>query len=183
MHDLARPMVRALQLANSVSTGYSAGIIPQLARPTGDGVIDLSQDGAGRVPHRVKVMGVGVGSGGNTMGIRVWGWNQILAQGANPPLSMWVPTLLSDATYTLGSTVGVANGIVPATERLAVSLALVADPTQVNQTGTFGESIYVNPIASFAAMLIVELFGSQLIQFDCKTTASVTSANAIFGLL
>lgn len=185
MHaHLARPMKRALQVANSTASAFSSGIIPQLARPTGDGVIDLSQDGGGMVPHAVKILGIGVGTATNTMKIRVYGWNQVLAQGANPPLSMWVPQLLSDATYTLGSAAGVANGIVPATELFATTIALVSDPTQVNVSSTYGHTIYQNPAStSLIGLLIVEIFGHQLLQFDFSTNSSATSTNALYSLL
>lgn len=182
---LARPMKRALQVANSTASAYATTIVPQFARPTGDGVIDLSQDGGGMVPHAVKVLGIGVGTATNTMKIRVYGWNQVLSQGtAQPPGSMWVPQLLSDATYTLGSAAGVTNGVVPATELFATTIALVSDPTQVNVASTYGHTIYQNPAAtSLIGLLIVEIFGHQILQFDFSTNSSATSTNALYSLL
>lgn len=184
----ARPLKRALQAGNSSAAAFSTTILPQIlqpgVRPSGDGTVDIAQDGSGYIPSHIKVWALGVGAAANTFALRIYGWHNVKAQNGPPPLDMWIPQVISEATWTLGSTTGVANGVVPATELFGTSAVLVTDPNQLNQTGTFGETINTSTAtAALLGYLIIPLHGAHLITFDFKQGTGSPTMNALYGFI
>ncbi len=186
---------RKARSVNSTASSF-ASILMQLAVPEGDAasatgraVFDLISDCpssadatqrgtlGGPAQNGVLVMPYSVGANNDQYSVRVYGWKFV--PGTATATGLWRPFLLVEMACTATSTdIGVAGGIIAATEMFADTVALT--------TGNDDVSVdLVSPTGDVAGHWQGDLKGAQKLEFTFKTNVAQapTSMNAIFSLL
>lgn len=139
---------------------------------TGASVTGLATDGAVS-QNGALVMPYAIGADNVTFSMRVFGWRLI---GSDPTTLLWMPCLLVELACTASAFVGVATRLVLNTERFADTIALT--------TGNDDVSVdIVSPTGDVAGHALIDLKGSQKLEFTFSTGGSATSCNALFTLL
>ena len=168
METFSGNWIRA-RTTNSTASSYAAKI-PTLTEPTGAGVWTTDK-GGGRIQNVVTVKPYAIASDNDTFKMRVIGWNK--CDEGTPAAVMWFPTVLVDLALTASAEVGVAGGVVLGTERFADTMTLT--------TGNDDVSVdIVSPTGDVSAHAVIDLKGSQKIEFSFAIVSGATSMNALF---
>ncbi len=153
---------------NPTSSSFTARI-PQIAAPSGDGVISVPGSNWG------MIMPVGVGSANDLYDVRAIGWRPLVSGTSR----LWIPYTLVDVTVTLGTQTGVAGGLLTATDLFADTVAAASTPVDrslVIPGLTFATSTNEN------AKFYFHLTGHHVIEFQINV-ATATSANLLLATL
>ena len=186
VYNFARPFKRAFS-ANQNQTAFVAKT-PQLAKPSGSGVIDLTNEGI-LCPSLLKVIPVGVGAANDTYSLRVWGWAKVLGGGDSPnggtTPNLWIPVRLAELAVTLGAGTGLAGSIVPATELFADTITIVAtgEGTMTANTTRDGNIVLYSPASDITAFAVLPILGFDLIEFDSDQTLNTPTVNVLYSAL
>lgn len=118
------------------------------------------------------LMPFGTDAADETFSIRLVGWKKLTGGDGVTPL--WVPTHLGDVNVTLGSSVGVAGGIVTDSQYFADTLALAS--------GGWADIKLIQTAGNLPAAIIVPSKGFEYIQalFDSTGAASM---NLLWGAI
>jgi len=142
--------------AANVSAASITNPIPQLARPTGDGVIDASLD-------NVSLVFFGTVSGGSqTATARVTGWRKTG--------SLWIPVPLLALSLTFGTQTGVASADVDNNQKFVTTITASTAFTTANEI--------ISPGDNTIAEVKVDFHGCQFIQVDLAK-GTCTDINAL----
>lgn len=112
--------VRKLYSSNQTASSFAA-VATTTTEPSSGVILNV-----GRFPY-VRLYPFGGGNDNTTGSLQIVGWTQqatINAAGAITPNGQWVPTIIGRADFTLSTSVGVADGLVSATERYADTITL-----------------------------------------------------------
>lgn len=135
-------------------------------------------------PNLVKLVPFGVGSDDNTFLMRVIGWHLVFDRGAEQSLygaavgdAMWDPVPLGEFTCTLCTQIGVAQGVIGATNRFCDTI------TVVGTSGTNGIDFGIySPANNTQAHVVVDMKGSQKLEVIFDRNSSATSCNALASM-
>lgn len=163
-----RPAVRAFAENSTNSGGFTAKLKTK-TRPSGNGVFDLTENGAGMAPCAVYVLPFGTDGDGETFALRLIGW---VRSG-----DAWYEVPLAEFTCTLGTGVGLDGENVEDTDRFADTIATVAtvgEPTTNANTTDDGTVITMSPADNRSSWARVDLHGVELleVQVNLGTGAS-----------
>ncbi len=174
-----------LRKARSVNqtSASPASKVPTIVEPSGDAgtatgaaVIELG-DRLGGAQNFVRAMFYGVGTNNQTFSCRVYGWNGVVD--TNTGIQLWVPALLAEVAVVLSSTIpGVANSQVLSTELFADTITITGT------TAIQGTDIDLkSPANDQVALMVLDMFGFQKLEFAFSTDSSATSCNALLAML
>lgn len=174
----ASPLRRVLA-ANAVNATFAA-LPDTFDTPAGDGVIDLSAGGGGgEIPGYLELWPFALGADNDTFSLRVMGWTRLLpglADGRN----QWTSFLIAEFTAIASAAVGLAGGVILATERYADTMTVVAEATNAGQ----GSSFLTSPGTDLKAHVAVRLEGVERVQVQFRQTGAFTpQMNALYRLL
>ncbi len=167
--------------ANSTSTSFATTIADLSSAPasaaseSAGGYIDLS---SGRLkdfsPNTVLVKFFGVGSDNDTGACRIFGVRRMVS--ANGATESWTHTLLAEYAFTLSAAVGVAGGVVSASERYADTITRTTGIDNVSDQ-------LLSPTGDEAGHVLVDCKGHSLLFFEPIRTGGspATSVNALFA--
>lgn len=163
-------LTRALA-TNSTAANF-ASLVP-VTTLTISGSVNGVYDLRPQPPDNILLILFGTLTAGQTGNMRLWGWRQT----GN---GVWVQTLLAEL---LGTATAAANKPVAATADLAAT-DVICDTLSLVQGATANVSCeVVSPGgSSLTAHAVVDLKGSQVIQFDPKKGTG-TDVNALWGRL
>lgn len=177
-HNVARPLRRALA-ANSTDTTFAAKS-PVVARPSNDGVIDLTQDGE-LVPCFVKLFAVGVGANNDAFSVRITGWNRVIASDASK--NIWIPQTIGELAFIMGQKAGLLSTVVPSTELFADTVTIVSEPTTTAATTRDGKITLYSPANDTLAFAVVPVWGFELIEFNFDNTTNTPTMNVLYAMM
>ncbi len=148
---------RRLLVTNSTTAAYAVPA-DTLTAPDGstlaDGTTGYIDTGLGRTvseaPAQLKLEFYGVGADNTTGNCRVYGVSPIY--GAADVVVSYTHTLLVDYAFTLGTTVGVAGGVVPETARYADTIVRTIGNANVSDQ-------FVSPANELPAHALVNVQG------------------------
>lgn len=148
-----------IRSANATDTSFPARPVTT-TEPAGNGVLDLRQF----TPSNLVVIPFGSGSDNTTFDLRIIAWNRIG--------TLWVPTILAQASCTLSASVGVSGQSVTDTDRFAdtVTLSLIASAG----VDAFAKS----PANDTPATIVVDALGAEKIEIVFDLTGAA-GANAL----
>lgn len=152
----------------------SAGVQSQ-----GDGVVPCGEL-QGMAPNSVIIRPYGAGSSTNTFNLSVYGWNRVVmgptAPGTTPPTApiyaAWDPILLAKFVCTLNTEPGLANTPVNASQLFCGTITLSVGNANVSNE-------IVSPTGNVPAHIVLDVKGSQFIEFRYDRNSSATSCNAL----
>ena len=159
-----------------------ATIAPTLTKPSTN-----STTGAAILPtenSKLRACFYGAGADNDTIDIKVVGWSRVWAdQGAapapaNPDKTVeWIPSAIAFLTVTLGTTTGVASGVVGGTSKR------LADTIVEKATTGYGASDLriVSPGDNLPGYIEVPTSGFQMIGLYFDLTGTTTAANALYA--
>lgn len=176
--NLARPLRRGLA-ANSTDTTFATKV-PVVARPSNDGVIDLSQEGDA-VPGWVKVFAVGVGANNDAFSVRIYGWSRVIA--ADATKNIWIPQIIGELAFIMGQKAGLLSTVVPSTELFADTVTIVSEPTTTAATTRDGKIVTYSPANDTLAFAVVPVWGFELIEFNFDNTTNTPTMNVLYSPL
>lgn len=171
MHD----QDQVLNFIVARSTDATDTSFPALAvtatEPVGDGVVEVSRGPLGAKHAKVLIFGTGTDDAVLT-GMRIVCWDRA---GVGTQ-EVWIPRILSAPfAAVLSTSVGVAGGIIDASDRLAdtitnsdTAITSVSDRLQV-----------VSPTSNIPAHISFDLKGARKLQFDFDLGANMTGGNAL----
>jgi hypothetical protein len=174
--------------ANATDTSFAA-LNPTVVKPVPSpaaGVYDIGLDSS-NIPPSIKLMLVGVGSDNDAFSIRIQGWERVVTPDANA-VDLWVPTILAELGCILGAKTGATGGIVPATERFADTITVIAARQSVvyglnaSDVVSRGSVVVFSPTNDLIAYAIVPTFGCPLIQFQFDDTTNTPTMNGVWSL-
>lgn len=174
----AQPLIKVLE-ANSTDAAFTA-LAPTTTEPTGAGVVPLTGYPGGLVPEKFKLMVFGTDTADQTGKVRVTGW---MRQGADPNYTLWVPTTLVEATFTLGTMAGVANADVAAGQLFADTVAIDAEPVSNADTTDDGRVDFFSPANNTIAWIKACTYQAEKLQVQFNLNTSSASLNALLQLM
>lgn len=177
--QIARALRRGLA-ANSTATGFTAKA-PVLIKPSNDGVIDLTLEGA-TVPELLKLWAVGVGASNDGFSVRLIGWQSVL-HATDAAKRLWIPQTIAELACLLGTLTGTGAGVVPSTEKFVDTMTIVKEGVTTALTTNDGNIVRYNPADDTMAFAIIPLQGFELIEFDFDQTTNTPTMNVLYGLL
>lgn len=178
MYCQSRPLIIA-RSSNSTDASYTAKS-PTITEPDGDGVIDLGGFPGGVVPKCARMMVFGTDGADETGVTRLILWSK-QTQGAGKAL--WVPTILLEATWTLGTMTGADLSNVPSTQLFADTVAVSSEPLSNAATTDDGKTEFLSPANNTIAWLKTELYGAQKLEILFGLNTSSASLNALVQLI
>jgi len=110
-----------------------------------------------------------LGADDTTASARVWGWCWI---GDDDSTRMWIPVLLCEVDFIVGTMPGAAGKEILDTERLADTITLVEGVSNVLTT-------IHSPEGNLPGFVIQDFLGCTLLEFDFEV-GTATSANALW---
>jgi hypothetical protein len=162
------PNFTRLLAANNSNAAYSFSFTPTLILPSSNVFPAYPSMATGLF---VGIMPFGIGTAAQTFTMRLIGWRKTIN-------GLWVPSILWDATCTLGTLTGIAGGDVLNTEQFA---SAIGTPT----TGMGSEHYDVfttSPANNTPAHVWVNAKGCSMFTCDFATGSSATSANALVAV-
>jgi hypothetical protein len=156
-----------------VTQATFATFLPQIKKPSGDGVLAFGLGGF-QASSGLRLVPFGIGSNNNTFSINVYGWTEVVGDGLRSEL--WVPILLAQLnTITLDSNLTVVSG----TEVNSAAYFSNSIDLSVGNSGISAE--VVAPGDPYIAHAVIDVKGHRLIQLDFATGSSATSCNALWA--
>jgi hypothetical protein len=154
----------------ATDTSFPA-LVVTATEPQGNGVVEVSKGPLGPSRARVLIFGTGADDAVLT-GMRIVCWDR----GGVGSTILWFPRLLSAPfAAVLSTSVGVAGGLIDASDRLAdtitnadTAITSVSDKLQI-----------VSPTNNIPAHISFDLKGARKLQFDFDLGANMTGANAL----
>lgn len=163
--DFSIARLLALKLHKPDTTLLSDGSftqpVPTIVKPSGFGVIDLCKDGD-VAPVEAFCHFIGTGDADDVFNFRLIGWSLVPGDNSNAPL--WLPSTLADLVITLGTAVGAAGTLVPATYLFADTITITKEPTITADTTRQGTLTIFSPANNTLAWAKIPLHGARLIQ-------------------
>lgn len=152
---------------------------PTNVTPTGDGIYNIGQGGS-EAANRVKIWPFAEAMPGDVFWLRLWAWNCI-AFGDNA--QVWMPSILAQFACMVGAITVPTDGnsagrqsVIAPWERFCDGLALVG-----GWLGLTGEIISQGAGSGIGACALVELRGSQKIQFEFERSDHTIGMNALWA--
>jgi len=177
----ARPL-RRFFATNQNLTGF-ATIIPTVTEPTGDGVLNLVDNGI-VVPCMVKLIPILLGSDNDVTSMRIFGWHRCQLDGKT---TIWVPFILGEFVCTASAAVGIASAAVLETERFADTITPVAARTRDQKiaAGTSTGSTYesVSLANDTPAHILMPVVGVEKLQITSDQTTGTATFNVLYSFL
>jgi hypothetical protein len=175
------------RLARTVNaTGSFPSKVPTVTEPFGDAatatgasVIDLASRPEGMFTQNgMLVVAFGTGANDTTFSFRVIGWNRI---GINTigQQALWVPVNLLEIACIIGTPVGVAGTLVPATCGFVDTMTVTTGSTLGGETAS--ENI-VSPANDTIACCLMDLKGFKKVEITFNI-GTATDANALVTFL
>lgn len=175
----ARPLRRFLT-TSSVAAAF-ASLVDTLAEPTGDGFLDLSAAGSGRVPEYLELWPIGLGADNDAFNIRVIGISRLMPPAADGRYQ-WVPFMLAQVGVVVSANVGVAGGIVLPTERYADTITVTTEGTITSDVTRGGTLIVTSPGSDLKANVCVPLRGVEKVGLLFARVTGTPAMNALYSL-
>lgn len=152
--------------ANTTQSSYPSRV-PTATKPTGDGVVNISDGFAHGSPRNLCLVLYGTGADNSTMSVRVSGWKFVT--------DLWIPFNLVEIAGTLSAAVGVSGKTITNSERFADTLVLTIANTNTDAAA-------ISPANDTIGSVLVDCKGSYLLTVDpIKGTA--TDCNILWGVL
>lgn len=179
----SRPLQRAFRTANIAAPLNYVGRAPQTTNPfavTTPTSVVLSDAPGKVIPGRVRIFPFATASANDTLVMRLWGWSR---EGNDQPGSIiWIPFVLLEINVTIGAIPGVAGAPLPAGDRLADTITLVAttgEPTTAAATTPRGTTEVYSPANDTPAYVELRIPGCEQLDFEFKQGGvGAPSANA-----
>jgi hypothetical protein len=154
-------------LATENTAGSFDDKIPTTTKPANDGVVDLRDTDLGEssgtfVPSLMQVMPYLADAENKGCAMRVWGWSRYDSGGTR----YWIPIMIAEFTVTAGD---IAAGF--------DADAFMSDTIVLNDGDA--DTLVVSTAGDVSAYAVVDLMGSELVEFDFDISASglTTSVN------
>jgi hypothetical protein len=139
--------------------------IPTTTKPATDGVVDLLDTDLGEssgtfVPSLMQVMPYCANAADEKFDMRVWGWSRYDSDGTR----YWIPIMIAEFNVTAGNIAAGfdADAFMPDTIVLADGDA---------------DTLVVSTAGDVSAYAVVDLMGSELVEFVFDNTTGATSLN------
>jgi hypothetical protein len=129
--------------------------------------------GGSHAPNSVFVKPFGVGADTTTFLMALFAIDRIINKTGTHIPDQWTYTLLASFTCTNSTPVGLANGIVVATERYCDTIAVIDGNANVSHEA-------LSPEGDNSGHVVVDLKGAEGLAFRFWMNGSATSANALF---
>lgn len=171
-----RPPFRALT-TNSSDSGFPSRI-PTITEPSGNGVIDLVNNGS-LVPERLRIWPFGLGANNDAFSVRLIGWHKV---GTVYPF-LWVPTIFAELGAVMGNVTGIAGAPVLNTEFFADTLTIVSEGTFTADVTRFGSIRLYSPANDTPAHAVIPLEPFDKIELTFDQTTNTPTMNALISLL
>lgn len=156
--------VHQVQLAPSFRRADPANAADSLAVASAPPV-GLARPTNGFSPRWLRLLPFAAGSDDGTFVLQVVGWTRVG--------TLWVPTILYQATCTLSTFVGVSGGTVTNSERFADTIA-----TTANKGGAGVDCVVLSPADNTPAHVLVDAKGTELVEVRASA-----SGNALYAWL
>ncbi len=150
----------------AISTGVTS---------VGDGVIACGELGLG-APNGLLIIPYGAGSSTNTFVLWSYGWKKTVVSGSGITEALWIPFLLAKFTCTLCTQAGIANTPVNASQLFAGTITLSTGNANVSNE-------IISPTGNVIASIMLDVKGSQYVEFRFDMNSSATSANCLVARL
>lgn len=166
---------RRVLATNSTASAYTAKAdtttVPAASNgESSAGYIDLRAGAAGNMaPNNVLLKFFGVGSDNNTGNCRVYGVKEIVSG----TTTSYTHVLLADYAFTLSAAVGVASGVVSASERYADTI------TRTTGVENVADQL-VSPTGDVAGHVLVDCKGHTALLIEL-IVGTATSVNALYA--
>jgi hypothetical protein len=171
--DVAFPSFIPVAGRSGVTESSGNGVGQAAARAR----VRCAADPNGTMPNSVMVIPCGAGNAGQTLAMRLIGWN-FLFDGNDPEAGVWVPTLLFGVNCTLSA---MTMNYAGQTLRLADTITVRTNGGA--SEGNDGVSIdVVNNGVNIPAHVIADVKGCEVIEFAFQNVTS-SGANALFRLM
>lgn len=193
MSDIRNQSARALEKVFAAGNQAAAAAYTNRAMRTGNpntatnpSTTVILADAPGKViPGRVRVFPIATANDDDTLALRIWGWNRL--GNDQPGEIIWFPYVIVEVNITLGAFVGVAGSPIPAGDRAADTITLVAttgEPTTAAATSPRGTTEVYSPANDTPAYIDLRIPGCEQLDFEFKQGGVGTpSANALLLLL
>lgn len=176
---------RAALLVNSTSTSAFGAKIPTITKPSGAGIVDLTDRDLGasgfyQMPRFVQLLPFGTDGADDTFDMQLWGWSftAVSQPSANATTAVtWIPQLLLELNVVLGSIAAPANSLKSVAQYLADAITIAKGDADAPE---------ISPSNNFAASILCHLRGCSLLEFVFKADAGAqasTGANCLFRVM
>jgi hypothetical protein len=138
---------------NDADTSFTT-IVPTSTKPANDGVVDLLDTDLGEssgtfVPSLMQVIPIAENTADDTFHMRVWGWSKYGYSGT----AWWIPIMIAEFTVTTG------------TQAAGFEASTFMPDTIVLADGD-ADTLVVSTANNVTAYAVIDLMGSELIEFD-----------------
>lgn len=178
--NVIRPLQKFLAV-NSNDSAFAA-LADTLTEPSGDGVLDLSVMGGGESPCHILLYPYGLGADNDAFTMRLVGWTRIRPAIADGRFQ-WTPTVIAALGCIVSGDVGVAGGIVGATERYADTITVVTEGTITSDVTRGGTLTLTAPGTDVRAHVVVPIEGFEKLSLKFDQTTNTPTMNALYRLL
>lgn len=158
---------RKARAANSTASAF-ASIVPTVTEPTGQGVIEMGE--AGSSPAALMLVPFGRNSDGDTFKIRVWGWRKVSLG------TLWVPTLLLEATCTVSALPGVSGADLTDSDLFCDAITVSVGNENVGYE-------LLAPGTDLIAHILVDAKGCRKVTIDFDIDSGATEMNCLYARL
>ena len=162
-------------ITNPVSGNVTAASItypvPQLAEPSGDGVIPMGTGGGTMCAPGLFILPYGAGTAAQTFTMAAYAWTRTLGN-LQSTAPIWVASTLATFTCTLSTVPGLANTDVNSSQLFCGTIALVVGNANVSVE-------VVSPTGNTVASIALDAKGAKLVELRFGTGSSATSCNAL----
>jgi hypothetical protein len=175
---------RKARLAGFTGTTFPSRI-PTVTEPSGEGVVDLTNEVVGGVSQNlVEFIPYAQTGGTNPFSCRAIGWSCLQTSGLSPvtpETNLWIPVVLCELLCESSSTTGVGSKATAKAVRAAEFFA--GGISVVGTTANPGSDVNVTSPAStgLIANAVVDLVGFQKLEFTFSSPLA-TDCNALFRL-
>lgn len=140
-----------------------------------NGVI-LCGAGGASAPNGLLIIPFGAGSPTNTFILWAYGWKRTGATGSSGlPQAIWIPFVLASFTCTFGNRTGVANTPVDASQLFCGTIALAS---AFSGNANVSNEV-VSPTGNTVGHILLDVKGSEFVEFRFDRNSSATSCNAL----
>lgn len=142
-----------------------------LTRPSGEGIIEMTNNDGGLTLNALFLKPYGVGSDTNTFLMSVFGWDKIVGISSTTK-EQWTATLLASFTCTLTTVTGVAGGILGTSDKYCDTIAIGVGNANVSNE-------IVSPTGDVIAHIVLDTKGCPVVQIKMCRNGSATSENCL----
>ena len=151
---------------NDDDTSFST-IVPTSTKPVNAGVVDMLDTDLGEssgtyVPSLMQVIPIAENSNNDTFHMRVWGWSKYDYSGT----AWWIPIMIAEFNVTTGN---IAAGFEAST--FLPDTIVLADGD--------ADTLVVSTAIDVTAYAVIDIMGSELIEFDFDNALS-TEMNCLY---